>query len=549
MNTSDKLAQGMALSNPFLAASPFAGSQFASSPFASSPFVAQAEASMEVPADAPEGTYTYALVKSAPDVPASEVEVSAPAVEISIRWGASVLHVAHLSPPRSFYVGEAAGKDATDFSLPAERLGGAARAPLALVEGGVVYAVILPGATGSVTIAGEKVSLAQRIASGEATPCADVMGAYRIALPLGAQARVELGDMVFEVSTGNAGKAVAGRVKLDKRSLPFAALSLAVHLGVLGSMAAFMPPMAMAGESEVSAEQTYLMAQAFKAMAEREPEQTKEASADAGQAQGGSGQAAAGESGKMGSEVSRAQNGRYAQAGAKDNPEPMVSRSNLMKDASTFGMVGILQGGVSDPNGVTSPWGVFEASGRDALTANGNMWGQNIHESGGMGGLGLSGVGEQGGGLGAGIGLGALGTIGNGNGLGDGQGFGPGGRSSGRLQPSHKVSSPIVRVSTATVSGRLPPEVIQRTVRQNFGRFRHCYEAGLRGNPNLAGRVSVAFVIGRDGAVSSVQNAGSDMADPSVVSCVVRSFYGLSFPSPENGIVTVTYPIAFSPGN
>ena len=56
------------------------------------------------------------------------------------------------------------------------------------------------------------------------------------------------------------------------------------------------------------------------------------------------------------------------------------------------------------------------------------------------------------------------------------------------------------------------------------------------------------FVIGRDGAVSNVGNGGSDLPDANVVSCVVRAFYGLSFPQPENGIVTVTYPIVFTPG-
>jgi hypothetical protein len=30
---------------------------------------------------------------------------------------------------------------------------------------------------------------------------------------------------------------------------------------------------------------------------------------------------------------------------------------------------------------------------------------------------------------------------------------------------------------------------------------------------------------------------------------VVRSFSGLSFPQPENGIVTVVYPISFAPGS
>jgi hypothetical protein len=97
------------------------------------------------------------------------------------------------------------------------------------------------------------------------------------------------------------------------------------------------------------------------------------------------------------------------------------------------------------------------------------------------------------------------------------------------------------------VSGRLPPETIQRIIRQNFGRFRACYQAGLQHHPTLAGRVAVKFVIGRDGAVASVQDGGSDLPDPRVVSCVIRAFYGLSFPQPEGGIVSVVYPIAFSP--
>jgi hypothetical protein len=97
------------------------------------------------------------------------------------------------------------------------------------------------------------------------------------------------------------------------------------------------------------------------------------------------------------------------------------------------------------------------------------------------------------------------------------------------------------------VSGRLPAETIRRIVRQNFGRFRGCYEAGLLRKPALAGTVTTRFVIGRDGAVSSVATGDSTMPDADVAACVVRAFGGISFPEPEGGIVTVTYPIAFSP--
>lgn len=105
-----------------------------------------------------------------------------------------------------------------------------------------------------------------------------------------------------------------------------------------------------------------------------------------------------------------------------------------------------------------------------------------------------------------------------------------------------------IRQGALQVNGRLPPEVITRIIRQNFGRFRLCYENGLRSNPTLQGRVTTKFVIGRDGSVQTAKDEGSDMPDTSVTACVVRAHGSLSFPQPEGGIVTVTSPIFFSPG-
>jgi hypothetical protein len=110
------------------------------------------------------------------------------------------------------------------------------------------------------------------------------------------------------------------------------------------------------------------------------------------------------------------------------------------------------------------------------------------------------------------------------------------------------VSRCLPRSCDAQGSGRLPPEAIQRIVRQNFGRFRACYEAGLVRNPALSGTVTTRFVIDRAGAVASAVDGGSSLPDPAVAGCVVRAFSGVSFPQPEGGIVTVSYPISFSPG-
>jgi hypothetical protein len=157
--------------------------------------------------------------------------------------------------------------------------------------------------------------------------------------------------------------------------------------------------------------------------------------------------------------------------------------------------------------------------------------------------------------------IGGIGTIGHGTGESEGEGFGTCGCGHGRIGGSHLTRAPSIRCGpppdappgtaggcTATVSGRLPPEAVQRIVRQSFGRFRLCYEDGLRSDPQLEGRVSVKFVIDRQGGVSMAADAGSDLHDESVVSCVVRGFQALSFPAPESGIVTVIYPLVLSPG-
>ena len=182
--------------------------------------------------------------------------------------------------------------------------------------------------------------------------------------------------------------------------------------------------------------------------------------------------------------------------------------------------------------------------GPDSANGTGDMWGDEIGDVSGSG-LGVSGTGLGGGGIGFGIGMGDIGTCMGINCYGNGKdGMGS---SVGRNKPDRKPGSPSIRMATGTtVSGRIPADVIQRIVRQNYGRFRACYEIGLRTNPNLEGRVTARFVIGRDGAVSNVSSSG-DLPDANVKSCVASAFYGLSFPSPEGGIVTVSYPIMLTP--
>ncbi len=505
----------------------------------------------DVPENAAEGTYTYALVQSAPSVPAEECEVDAASVEIVIRWGATVLNVAHLTPPRSFFVGEDAGKDAgVDFSLPAAKLGASRLPVVRKTADGSARIVIPAGAKGTATIGGQIVKISDLAANAQAEASTELGGAIEIPLRASTKARFEIGGFEIEVASVNAGRKVSGRFSMDRRGLPFQAASMALHLGMLGAAAIFMPPTALASEDALSFDRIEGLKMVLSASAERELDASKEDTKDdsKGDRNGGTGQAAPGESGKMGSETSRATNGRWAAAGPKDNPDVRLSRESAIAMARDFGLAGLLNAGLAgDKNAPTVPWGGFDTLGRDPKSAMGGMWGSDIGESNGMGGLGLTGVGEGAGGNGLGIGLGTVGTYGHGSGLGDGDGFG---NSHGSRfgKGRHKQADLTMRQGKTETSGHIPPEVIQRIVRQNFGRFRLCYENGLRNNPNLAGRVGVRFVIGRDGGVMSSANGGSDLPDAGVVSCVVGAFRGLQFPqSEEGGAVTVTYPISFAP--
>lgn len=58
-----------------------------------------------------------------------------------------------------------------------------------------------------------------------------------------------------------------------------------------------------------------------------------------------------------------------------------------------------------------------------------------------------------------------------------------------------------------------------------------------------------AFGWSKLGAAPRRAAPASRFPDPAVTDCVLDAFEGLTFPAPEGGIVTVTYPITFAPGD
>ena len=396
-----------------------------------------------------------------------------------------------------------------------------------------------------------------------------VVGPAREALLADDEASILFGAFDVVV-TGLARTKETGRRRMAMGAWTHTAIVAAVHAALLfaGSRAALAAQMQDEGpDPNVDAMRAYLASAEERSAAQEavmfgvggSKDPTQKANGQNGNGKDGGGERHEGDAGKAGSRESRGNKGHWG-ATAKPSESTGTPDVDDVASARNFGLISVLTAANADAGsrgvGVhrasdDSPWGAS-----DPFAAVGSMLGQSVGETEGTGGLALSGIGEGGGGTGDGIGLGTIGTIGHTNGFAGigtgGSGMTPNGLGFGGGWGHWHASAPRVRVRGSHwgegwgVSGRLPPEAIQRIVRQNFGRFRLCYEDGLRRNPSLEGRVTVNFVIGRDGAVSNVSEGGSDLPDQQVRSCVVRNFYGLSFPQPEGGIVTVAYPISFS---
>ena len=496
-------------------------------------------------AQAQDSEASFALVKSGPPVSADEVESHIEAVEVTVRWGSQVLSVKHLSSGKSFYVG-----DGADLALPEDVLG-ATRAPIVVSRATGTYVVVPRGARGHFTMRGAE---AQSFDSATMHASTELPGASELPLAYGMSVTLEIGAVTFEIGTVRAGKVapIGFLATLAGGATGFVGLSFLGHAAIVASLAMFMPKMSTDDTDAMDRDQMMLMQKFLSASAERETEQQPKDLTGGEAAGGGStGERHEGPEGAAGQNKTVAKPGHIAVKGSESTSS--LSKQEELRLAQNFGMASLLASAMPvDPNAPTSPWAKDPPKGSSERSAMGDMFSPTIDDAMGTG-LGLWGTGEGGGGTGQGVGLDHVNTLGGGGGGTGPSGFGPGDKSGigighGPGGGGHVVKSPVLRNPTIESNGRLPAEVIQRIVRQNFGRFRLCYEAGLRGNPSLTGRISTKFVIGRDGGVMQSSDAGSDLPDQNVVACVVRSFNSLSFPAPEGGVATVTYPLTLSPG-
>lgn len=425
------------------------------------------------------------------------------ALDIEISWqNGTVLRQEHLCPPQSYLLKDGAVREReAAFSVSSEWLDGPTHE--------------------LVSVVGDRVKVHSRSQSVE--------------LAKGEQTVVHLGPLCFRVSVSKPEVLPVIPTPIDPKRHAWTFASVALHGLMLGCMALLPPKASSLSLDAIGEDDRY--ARYLAAPVLREEEELPWTEDDGLKGQGDKKEDAArakGDEGKAGKPDSPKTDGRMAIVGnaAQRRPGKITA-----ENAGVQGILGVLAASAA-PGPVSDVWNA-QAEGYDAVSAMGALFGANIGDNSGFNGLGMRGTGRHGGGITDGaIGIGTLqtGELARGT---------PGSRSLSMRGREARV--PALRIGKdAEVRGSLSKEAIRRVIQRNLSQVRFCYEQGLSTRPDMAGRISVQFMISPSGVVQHTAVAQSTLGSAQVDQCVAAAVRRWTFPAPDGGgYVSVSYPFLF----
>lgn len=215
----------------------------------------------------------------------------------------------------------------------------------------------------------------------------------------------------------------------------------------------------------------------------------------------------------------------------KNTHKPMAKTRNVNRLGALAALGGTAQG----------------TKGYEGLSNNSLKAIRSAGVSSGGGGVGSSGAGGMKGYLpGSGLVAGSSGQGSRAQGAG---GYGTRGEAGGRagygkislVGGTNAISLPID--DEAEVQGGLDRDQIIAVINRNKGQIIYCYEKGLQAQPSIGGRVSVDFVIGPSGRITTAKVAQSSLGSKMVENCMLARMKTWQFPRPVGNVnVDVLYP-------
>jgi hypothetical protein len=156
----------------------------------------------------------------------------------------------------------------------------------------------------------------------------------------------------------------------------------------------------------------------------------------------------------------------------------------------------------------------------------------------GAGGMGLRGTGSGGGGSGFGR-IHGMGKIDTGGGRGTKASLGRRGKRKARFS---------VKKGAPSVGNFCKQADILRVVSARQKAITYCYEKELASNPELGGKVTLAWIISLDGSVKKIWVKGSSLKNGKVESCMTRTLKRARFTKPDGGMCQIQFPFVFNSG-
>ncbi len=105
------------------------------------------------------------------------------------------------------------------------------------------------------------------------------------------------------------------------------------------------------------------------------------------------------------------------------------------------------------------------------------------------------------------------------------------------------------RSSSSRRSGKtIDANDVVSVVKKKKGQVRSCYEKELKGEPDLAGVVQVAWTVEADGDVRGVHILSNNTGNRDMESCIKRTIRSWNFPASHGAAVDIEYPFSFVPG-
>ncbi|MCP4499454.1 MAG: FHA domain-containing protein [Deltaproteobacteria bacterium] len=445
--------------------------------------------------------HTSALVKTAEydlELPVEEQAPNRGLVEVSLRWGGSVMSMQRLAEQGSLTIGEdpSCAFQVTDPCIPSRIF------PLVTLQDG---AATLHLAAGMKTfIDGEEVH-------------ADT--GLTVVLELGQQAIVEVGAIEFVVQYAMRNKSIQLGLLQAIDFFYTKVLAMVLMLQAMFIVAMVVTPhFGSGGNDDLEANMNEML---LSVMTEEDVKKKPEKAAEK-------------------KDAPKKNQGLF---GAKDKPKKTAARSidgavNVDKDkreedrkkvSDALAMLGL--GPEAAFSNQLGPGGL----GAGINSALGGLSKTGIGSTGGNGGLGSRGVGPGGGGNSLSIG-----------GLSAGNGKCTGPNCSGVSFDKGSKRSIKVRPGTVIHKGSLSRAEIQRVVGRYLSKIKHCYEKELNKNPNLSGKIVGSWTIGGAGSVVAARASQNTMNNKTIGSCIVKNIKRMRFPRPKGGgSVFVTYPFVF----